>query len=101
MCLVPSDEKNTKSSVGTDHVSLFILLQQDYSLLLVLVMMSVYATRAYWEMKVLPHSFLNCATRYEFSASCSGRFTLGERADSTCRITSLVGPSASFDFREK
>jgi hypothetical protein len=37
-----------KCSVGIGHVSLFILLQHDYSLLLVIVvMMSVYDTRSY------------------------------------------------------
>jgi len=101
MRLVLQDETNTKISVENDHVSLFVLLRHDYSLLLVIVVMIfVYGTKAYggWSC---------CPTRswpvqhYELSALCSGHFTLGERAGSTHRITSWVDPSACFDICEK
>jgi len=47
-----------KYSIGTDIVSLFILLQHDYSLLLVIVVvMSVYATKACLGWRCCPTRF--------------------------------------------
>jgi len=64
--------------------------------------MSVHAMKGYGGMELYPHSFVTMPPDGgECSASCPGRFTIGERvSDSGCR-GHWVGTRAGMDALEK